>query len=155
MSLGTSAPRAHCIEQLPASSATGRPGRPAERPCCSCVAEALHSSLTQRGYTVWLDVKMPDPSAAAMHHGVENSIVALALVNGPCINPDRPDDDPASNALFRREYCCGELRAARAAGTAIQPVIRIEDKQGIGWPLQCGTANRLARDRCRHPNVVH
>ena len=101
------------------------------------LAEALHGTLTAEPYnlTVWLDVKMDDKSVTAMEHGVRNSRAFLAVVTGPCVNPDRPDDDPATNAYFRRPYCLKELRWAVDAGKRIQPIIRAEDKSNIGTLL--------------------
>ena len=97
------------------------------------LAEGIWGSLTsEHGLKVWLDVKMPDKSEAAMKHGVQNSKMIIAIVNGTCVNPDRPGDDPARNTLFRREYCVQELRWAKEARKIIQPTIRLEDKQNIG-----------------------
>ena len=97
------------------------------------LAEAIWADLAlKNNLRVWLDVKMVDKSEAAMEHGARNSTVFLAIITGPCINPDRRDDDPVTNAYFRREYCLKELRWAREAGKFIQPIIRIEDKQNIG-----------------------
>ena len=40
-----------------------------------------------------------------------------------------PADD---DHYFRRDFCLAELRWAIDAGVAIQPVVRVEDKQKIG-----------------------
>ena len=101
------------------------------------LAEAIYAYLTARcGVTVWLDVKMADRSEAAMEHGVRASRCFLAIVTGACVNADRPDDDPAGNAYFRRPYCLKELRWAAEAAKPIQPIVRAEDKQNIGTFLE-------------------
>ena len=97
------------------------------------LAEALHAYLTtQQGMAVWMDVKMGDKSEAAMEHGVRNSTAFIAIVTGACVNPDRPDDHPGTNAYFRREFCLKELRWAKEYNRPVQPVIRAEDKSNIG-----------------------
>jgi hypothetical protein len=68
-------------------------------------------------------------SLAAMQEGVRNSAVMIAIITPACVNPDKPHDDPGSNAYFARDYCVKELRWAREAGVPIQPVIRSEDKK--------------------------
>lgn len=89
-----------------------------------------------RGFRPWLDVRMCDKSEAAMEEGVKNSKLFIAVVTGPCVNNDRPDDDTEGNANFKLEYCIKELRWAVEAGVQIQPVVRLEDKQRIGEFLQ-------------------
>ena len=51
----------------------------------------------------WLDVRMDDPSEQAMEEGVKNSSCCVAVITGPCINHDRPDDKPEDNAYFKRD----------------------------------------------------
>ena len=91
------------------------------------MAAALDGLFTDEDYGVWLDVKMKDCSTAAMKEGVKHSKLFIALVTGPVINKDRPDDDPVNNAYFKRWFCLEELRWAIDAGILIQPVIRMED----------------------------
>ena len=45
---------------------------------------------------------MNDTSEAAMEEGVRNSECFIAIVTGPCVNPDHPKDKPEDNAYFRR-----------------------------------------------------
>ena len=96
------------------------------------LAEALWAECSKLGLMVWLDVKMGDKSEAAMEEGVKNSRAFIAVVTGPCVNIDAPDDPAEMNAYFKRPYCIKELRWAREAGVPIQPVIRAEDKMNIG-----------------------
>lgn len=67
------------------------------------IASELHTDLLAAGATCWFDVKMADKSEAAMRHGVENSRAVIAVITGPCHNPDRPDDDVTDNAYFKRD----------------------------------------------------
>ena len=79
----------------------------------------------------WQDVRMNKIDTTAMKEGVLNSKCCVAIVTGPCINPDRPTDNPEENAYFRREYCNLELRWARDAGKKIVCVVRMEDKDKV------------------------
>jgi hypothetical protein len=79
---------------------------------------------------VWLDVKMAKLNEAAMREAARNSRCVIAVVT----DVERPGD-PAENAYFQREYCVNELRWARQAGVPVQPVIRREDKDKVGWLL--------------------
>eukprot|EP00037_Helgoeca_nana_P029320 m.349366 g.349366 ORF g.349366 m.349366 type:complete len:359 (+) comp27950_c0_seq9:219-1295(+) len=95
------------------------------------LATDLHSSLRDVGLSVWFDVKMPDHSSSAMKGGVQSSTCLIAVITGPCSNPDFPDDPPELNAYFARPACVAELRWAQEAGVKIQPVIRSVDKPRI------------------------
>ena len=96
------------------------------------MATELYSELEKRGYSVWLDVKMENPDEAAMEEGVKYSTSFIAVITGPCVNNDKPDDDQDGNAYFRRPYCIKELQWAYDAEVPIVPVVRNEDKQNIG-----------------------
>ena len=96
------------------------------------IASKLFADLTSAGFSCWLDVNMGDMSTAAMEEGVVGSRFFLAIVTGPCVNPDCPDDTPETNAYFARPYCLQELRWAIEAGVKIQPIVRSEDKPTIG-----------------------
>eukprot|EP00036_Acanthoecidae_sp_10tr_P014439 CAMPEP_0206287598 /NCGR_PEP_ID=MMETSP0106_2-20121207/1189_1 /ASSEMBLY_ACC=CAM_ASM_000206 /TAXON_ID=81532 /ORGANISM="Acanthoeca-like sp., Strain 10tr" /LENGTH=344 /DNA_ID=CAMNT_0053718137 /DNA_START=211 /DNA_END=1246 /DNA_ORIENTATION=- len=96
------------------------------------LATDLHASLQAAGMKVWLDVKMDSRSLEAMRQGVEESACVIAVITGPCTNPDVPDDLPSTNAYFSRPYCISELRWALAAGIPILPVVRSADKGKIG-----------------------
>ena len=98
----------------------------------TALASKLHATLASKGFSSWLDVNMSDKSEAAMREGVVRSKCVIAIVTGPCKNPDRPGDPEEKNAYFARDYCCAELRWALEAGVPIQPVVRAEDKQRIG-----------------------
>ena len=67
-------------------------------------------------------------ATAAVDHEHEQQIRHL----GECVNPDRPQGEPTTNAYLSRPFCVQELRWAREAGIPIQPVIRSADKQRIG-----------------------
>jgi hypothetical protein len=100
------------------------------------LAAELCASLVARGYTCWYDVKMRDKSMLAMNEGVLNSTLVIAIITGPCVNPDLPEDDPASNAYFSRELCLRELQWAREADVPIQPIIRSDDKKLISQLME-------------------
>ena len=63
---------------------------------------------------------------------MRNCCEVLAIITGPTVNPDQPDDDPTSNAYFSRPYCVKELRWALEDEVQIQPIVRHEDKTHIG-----------------------
>ena len=88
------------------------------------LAATLYHELTTKDYTVWLDVKMSDPSTDAMKEGVQNCKLFLAIITGPCMNEDNPTDSPEKNAYFNRWFCLEELKWAKEAGIPIQPVVR-------------------------------
>jgi hypothetical protein len=82
----------------------------------------------------WLDVRMANVDEAAMKEGVHHSNSFVAVVTGPCINPDRPEDPlnpPEGNAYFSREYCLLEARCARDAGKKIICLVRMEDQAKV------------------------
>ena len=91
------------------------------------IAEALCSTLSERGRSVWLDVKMEQLNEAAMKEAAQNSRCILAIISGV-----ERAGDPEDNAYFKRPYCCNELRWALEAGVPVQPVIHADDKQRVG-----------------------
>ncbi|XRB16963.1 hypothetical protein RI054_14g68070 [Pseudoscourfieldia marina] len=94
------------------------------------LAEGIFASLKERGLDVWLDVKMNKRDVAAMEEGAKNATMVIAIVtDGGIIRVDKDDVD---TAFFRRDFCLKELRWAKSAGAAIQPVIRVEDKKRVG-----------------------
>ena len=93
------------------------------------IAATLDKSFKAKDYAPWLDVNMDDKSEAAMEEGVKHSKLVIAIVTGPCINNDKPNEDPETNAYFKRKFCLQELRWAMEAGIPIQPVIRTEDAE--------------------------
>ena len=105
------------------------------------IASELHADLEAAGYRCWLDVKMEDRSEAGMKEGVVNCKVVIAVITGACVNPDRPEDDPKTNAFFSRKFCVQELGWADEAEIPIQPVIRSADKHRIGDFLAEAPAN--------------
>jgi hypothetical protein len=128
------------------------------RRCADAVVLATEAAtyFRQKGMSVWFDVSMSDKSTAAMKEGVKNSKYFAAVVSGPCVNNDRPNDDPVGNASFRREYCIKKLRWAQEAGKFIQPILRLEDKGNIGTflglldaPLKVdGTMQDISNFKC-------
>ena len=72
---------------------------------------------------------MNDTSLAAMEEGACNAKLFVAIVTGPCINNDKPNDDPEDYSYFKRWFCVEELRWAIKAGIPIQPVIRAKDRK--------------------------
>ena len=52
----------------------------------------------------------------AMEEGVKGSRAFIAIVTGPCVNPDAPDDEPITNAYFKREYCIKVRAKLRTRG---------------------------------------
>ena len=59
-----------------------------------------------------------------MEEGVKGSRAFIAVVTGPCVNPDAPDEEPIANAYFKREYCI-KVRAklrSRVVGCAARVV---------------------------------
>ena len=94
------------------------------------LAEGIFASLKERGLDVWLDVKMNKRDVAAMEEGAKNATMVIAIVtDGGIIRVDKDDVD---TAFFRRDFCLEEMRWAKSAGAAIQPVIRVEDKKRVG-----------------------
>ena len=83
----------------------------------------------RRGLSVWLDVNMADMNEAAMERGVRNAKCVLAVITGPCVNPDQPDGKPEGNAYFGRPMCIQELQWAQKYGVPILPLIRDEDER--------------------------
>ena len=68
----------------------------------------------------------------------------------------RPNDDPASNAYFRRPYCIQELKWAQEAGKYIQPIIRTQDKDRIGEFLSLLDMPKTSyKDKCVVFNVLN
>ena len=96
-------------------------------PKAELLATELYHSLRERGYTVWLDVKMKHMNESVMSEAAQNSRCILAVVSGA-----ERAGDPEANAYFKRPYCCNELRWALEAGVPIQPVIHPNDKERIG-----------------------
>ena len=66
-----------------------------------------------------------------MKDGVFNSKCVIAVITGPCPNPDFPDEPEDANAFFKREFCLRELLWAKEAGIRILPVVRAVDKGRI------------------------
>ena len=64
----------------------------------------IAGDVEKSGRKVWLDVNMSDPSRPAMMEGVENSEHFLLVL---------------SESYFKSEYCCMELRCAKAVGKHI------------------------------------
>ena len=95
------------------------------------LANETYHEYDKQGLPSWLDVRMADTSKPAMKEGVQNSESFVAIVTGPCVNPDHPNDKPEDNAYFRREYCLKELRWARGAGKPIVCIVRVEDKSKV------------------------
>ena len=54
------------------------------------LASEVTNALERAGFAVWFDVKMGDKSEAAMREGVANSRTVLAVITGPCPDPDNP-----------------------------------------------------------------
>ena len=69
----------------------------------------------EQNKTCWLDVKMKDPSTPAMKEGVRNCTLFLAIITGPCINEDNPNDPAEKNSYFKRWFCLEELKWAKEA----------------------------------------
>ncbi|XRA97936.1 armadillo repeat-containing protein 6 [Pycnococcus provasolii] len=79
------------------------------------LAEKMFRSLEKNHELgIWLDVEMPKRDEAAMVEGASNCDMLIAIVTK---GPSSPDDD-----YLKRDFCLKELRAAKAAGVAIQPV---------------------------------
>ena len=88
------------------------------------LAEKMFRSLEKNHELgIWLDVEMPKRDEAAMVEGASNCDMLIAIVTK---GPNSPEDD-----YLKRDFCLKELRAAKAAGVAIQPVVRVEDKHRI------------------------
>ncbi|XRB12395.1 hypothetical protein RI054_04g22310 [Pseudoscourfieldia marina] len=88
------------------------------------LAEKMFRSLEKNHELgIWLDVEMPKRDEAAMVEGASNCDMLIAIVTK---GPKSPDYD-----YLKRDFCLKELRAAKAAGVAIQPVVRVEDKHRI------------------------
>jgi hypothetical protein len=97
------------------------------------IALGIYSNLKEKGYKVWLDVKVDDKSEAAMETAVTESKFIIAILSD--------GDGKQGNAYFERPFCLKELRWAKKAGIFIQPVIAQEDKKRINAFLYGGTYN--------------
>jgi predicted acylesterase/phospholipase RssA len=91
------------------------------------IAAELYSALSERGRSVWLDVKMKQLNEAAMNEAAQTSRCILAIVSGV-----ERAGDPEENAYFKRPLCCKELCWALEAGVPVQPIIHADDKKRIG-----------------------
>ena len=106
------------------------------------LAEAVYSSMRERGKAVWLDVKMNQLNEAAMREAAQCSKCIIAIVTGAHARPNPEDgEQPEDNAYFKRDYCVNELRWAREAGIPIQPVVLPDDKSRIGQLLGLAPAD--------------
>ena len=92
-------------------------------PMAMLLAEAIRINLIQCGHSVWLDATMHDQSLLAIKEGVLNSKNIIAILTGPCINPERPSDPPEADAYVRRRACMQHLLWAMDAGITIVPVV--------------------------------
>lgn len=86
------------------------------------------------GKQVWLDVEMERRNEAAMQEAAQNSKCIVAIVTGPCFEPEdlMRTGDAVANSYFKRELCLKELRWACEASVPIQPVVARDDKAKIG-----------------------
>ena len=100
-------------------------------PMAMLLAETIRGNLIARGHTVWLDVTMDVQNLSALKEGVVNSARVIAILTGPCVNPERPDDPPEDNAYLRRWHCMEDLLWATQAGSTIVPVVDQADKHKI------------------------
>ena len=91
------------------------------------MAEGLFSALENKGWKIWMDIKMKKCNTAAMEEAVKNSRSVIAIFS--CPSGDLKD----SLAYANREYCMKELRWALQYGTFIQPVVANRDKERIGF----------------------
>ena len=147
------------VALVPVGEMAGNPGLGApitERPqvfisytqrCGQAMTLALEIciALEKAGYRVWLDFKMLDKSTTAVKNAIIKSNCVIAIITGPCENPEWPDDSRESNAYFNRECSTtgsiSELRWAREAGIPIQPVIQASDNRNIVSMLQLAPAD--------------
>ena len=95
------------------------------------LAQDIRADLLERGYSVWLGVKMKYQTREAVKEGVVNSRTVIAIVTGPCLNPGRPQDPPECNAYLNRKLCMQNLLWAIDASITIVPVVDWLDKPNI------------------------
>ena len=93
------------------------------------LAAHLYGGLEKRGFSVWLDVKMPARDEKAMEEGVKNSRCVIAIVSGAA-------EGQSEMAYFHREFCLKELRWAMDAEVFVQPVVAAADKKEISEMMQ-------------------
>ena len=95
------------------------------------VSEGVYHEMNVRDLSSWQDVRMDDRSEQAREEGVKNSSCCVAVVTGPCVNPDRPNDKKEDNAYFNRPLRLQELRWAKEADKLIVCLVRMEDKNKV------------------------
>ena len=61
-----------------------------------------------------------------------NSRCVIAILSGPCVNPEYPAAKPEDNAYLRRWMCMEELQWAIEALVPVIPVVHYLDKPQIG-----------------------
>ena len=71
---------------------------------------------------------MEDTSLPAMEEGVCNAKLFVAIVTGPCINNNKPNDNPDDIHTSNVGFASRNFWAIKA-GIHIQPVIRAQDRE--------------------------
>jgi len=100
---------------------------------------AVAATETMKGYiekrtnlSTWVDVHQLDKTEVDMRAGVKNAKGFIAYINGPIVNPEKPDDDPIMNAYYNRPFCLLELEQAIESGIPVAAVIHPSDKPNVG-----------------------
>ena len=93
------------------------------------LALELYTEAQSRKLTCWLDSRMDKKSEAAMHEGVMNCRLFIAIVTGPCRDEEHPTCTNEENSYFQRPYCNKECRWALSNPSCIiQPVVQDKSK---------------------------
>ena len=71
------------------------------------VSNEVYFEMDVRGLPSWFDMRIP-PSRP-WRRVCKKSSCCVAVITGPCVNPDRPDDKPEDNAYFKRASRLKEL----------------------------------------------
>ena len=93
------------------------------------LALELYTEAQSRKLSCWLDSRMDKKSEAAMHEGVMNCRLFIAIVTGPCRDEEHPTCTNEENSYFQRPYCNKECRwALNNPSCIIQPVVQDKSK---------------------------
>ena len=90
---------------------------------------AVAATETMKGYiekrtnlSTWVDVHQLDKTEVDMRAGVKNAKGFIAYINGPIVNPEKPDDDPIMNAYTIVHSACSSSSRRLSQGFPSPPL---------------------------------